>query len=234
MRRLSVVEKDVICAAVPGRGCRRGRSLVSWGGRRRTVQEYVERLRRRPPRCGAGRCVQLSLAEREEISRGLAEGVSLRSIAARAGPVAVDGVPGGGSQRWPASVSGGAGEDRAWVRARRPKPAKLAVHASCAAVVEEKLEQRWSPQQIAGWLREEFPGRPEMQVSHETIYLSLFVQSRGSAAQGAARLPASRARHPPPARLLHLQRSGPAARRGAHQRAARRGRGPGGARALGR
>jgi IS30 family transposase len=63
---------------------------------------------------------------------------------------------------------------------RRPKASKLAVHAELRAVVEAKLEKRWSPEQIAGWLVEEFPDDPEMRVSHETIYLSLFVQSRGA------------------------------------------------------
>jgi IS30 family transposase len=63
---------------------------------------------------------------------------------------------------------------------RRPKVAKLACCPQLAAVVEEKLELRWSPQQIAGWLSVEFPDDPEMRVSHETIYLSLFVQTRGA------------------------------------------------------
>jgi transposase, IS30 family len=57
----------------------------------------------------------------------------------------------------------------------QPKPAKLANCAGLRAVVEEKLELRWSPQQISGWLRASFPDRVEMQVSHETIYMSLFV-----------------------------------------------------------
>ena len=64
--------------------------------------------------------------------------------------------------------------------ARRPKPSKLAACPRLRAVVEAKLELRWSPQQISGWLVEEFPDDPEMRVSHETIYLSLFVQSRGA------------------------------------------------------
>ena len=63
---------------------------------------------------------------------------------------------------------------------RRPKASKLAVHADLREVVEAKLTKRWSPQQIAGWLVEEFPDDPEMRVSHETIYLSLFVQSKGA------------------------------------------------------
>ncbi len=65
-------------------------------------------------------------------------------------------------------------------RARRPKPSKLATCERLRAVVEDRLEQRWSPQQIAGWLPLAFPEDPEMRVSHETIYLSLFVQARGA------------------------------------------------------
>ena len=67
----------------------------------------------------------------------------------------------------------------AWARALRPKARKLAVCASLAAVVEHKLGLRWSPQQIAGWLGSTYPGEAEMRVSHETIYTSLFVQTRG-------------------------------------------------------
>ena len=65
-------------------------------------------------------------------------------------------------------------------RARRPKPSKLASCPRLRAVVEAKLELRWSPQQISGWLVESFPDDPEMRVSHETIYVSLFVQSGGA------------------------------------------------------
>jgi IS30 family transposase len=68
----------------------------------------------------------------------------------------------------------------AWRRARRPKPAKLAEHRELRAVVEEKLADCWSPQQIARWLRRTYPEHQEMQVSHETIYLSLFIQGRGA------------------------------------------------------
>jgi IS30 family transposase len=63
---------------------------------------------------------------------------------------------------------------------RRPKPAKLARCERLRRVVEAKLELRWSPQQISGWLVGAFPDQPEMRVSHETIYLSLFVQARGA------------------------------------------------------
>jgi IS30 family transposase len=121
------------------------------------------------------------MAEREEISRGVAAGVSCRQLAARLG-------------RAPSTVSrelarnGGRGCYRAqpadaaaaFRRAQRPKVAKLAVEPRLRAVVEAKLALRWSPEQIAGWLRLAYPQEPVLRVSHETIYLSLFVQSRGA------------------------------------------------------
>ena len=124
--------------------------------------------------------LRLSLAEREEISRGLAGGESLRAIARRLGrassTVAREVAANGGRRRYRALPA-----DRAALRRmRRPKPSKLAICARLRAVVEAKLEVRWSPTQISGWLVDTFPDDPEMRVSHETIYLSLFVQSRGA------------------------------------------------------
>jgi len=126
---------------------------------------------------------RLSLAEREEISRGIAAGHSARQIAL-------------GLSRAPSTISreiaanGGRGnyraceaESTARLRARRPKVAKLARCPRLRRVVEGKLEKRWSPQQIADWLPEVFPDEPEMRVSHETIYMSLFVQGRGALRQ---------------------------------------------------
>jgi IS30 family transposase len=123
---------------------------------------------------------QLSLTEREEISRGLAAGESCRGIAARLG-------------RAPSTISrevdrnGGRGRYRAvqadraaWQAALRPKVSKLAARPDLRQVVEERLRLRWSPQQIAGWLRREHPDDPERWVSHETIYRSLFVQAKGA------------------------------------------------------
>jgi IS30 family transposase len=86
-----------------------------------------------------------------------------------------------------AGQNGGRSRDRAQAadaaafgRAQRPKPAKLVVEPRLRAVVEAKLARRWSPQQIAGWLPLAYPSDPVMRVSHETIYLSLFIQSRGA------------------------------------------------------
>lgn len=124
--------------------------------------------------------LRLSTAEREEISRGIVSGDSCRSIARRMGraasTVSREIARHGGRERYRAWVA----DADAWHRARRPKVAKLTTHAELRAIVESKLRLRWSPQQIAGWLRHEHRDNPELQVSHETIYVSLFVQSRGA------------------------------------------------------
>jgi IS30 family transposase len=123
---------------------------------------------------------RLSLAEREEMSRGLAGGESFRAIAARLGrapsTVSREVAVNGGRRRYRACRA----ETDALARGRRPKASKLATCERLRAVVEAKLEKRWSPQQIAGWLPTAFPGDAEMRVSHETIYLSLYIQTRGA------------------------------------------------------
>ena len=121
----------------------------------------------------------LTLAEREEISRGLARGASLRSIAASLGRAAStlsrELRRNGGRERYRAATS----DRRAWDRALRPKPCKLARHEPLRRIVADKLAQNWSPEQIAGWLRRTYPDDEDYRVSHETIYRSLFVQARG-------------------------------------------------------
>ena len=121
----------------------------------------------------------LSLVEREEISRGLARGDSVRAIARALGrapsTVSREVTRNRGRHRYRAVDA----DDRAWRRARRPQPCLLARRESLRRLVEDKLRLDWSPEQIAGYLRREYAGDPEMQVSHETIYKSLFVQSRG-------------------------------------------------------
>jgi IS30 family transposase len=126
-----------------------------------------------------GRC--LSFAEREEIAIGHASGESVRMVADRIGRSAST------ISRELRRNADEAGRYRAtsahalaWERASRPKPAKLAVNLVLRAMVEEYLALRYSPEQIAGRLRREFPGQPEMWVSTETIYQSLYVQSRGA------------------------------------------------------
>ncbi len=128
-------------------------------------------------RCRSER--HLSLAEREEISRGVAAGDSLREIASRmerAVSTISREVAGNGGR----SGSRAHRADRAArQRARRPQSCKLATNPALRAEVEDKLAIRWSPQQISGWLAHTYPGDEGMHVSHETIYLTLFIQARG-------------------------------------------------------
>jgi len=146
----------------------------------KSVQRLLNRTGGLAPRPRARPALRLSTAEREEISRGLQAGQSARHIAARLG-------------RSPSTVSreiranGGRRRYRAWRaeaaavrRARRPKRAKLAHNRRLRATVERLLDERWSPQQIARRLRVEHPDDVDMRVSHETIYASLFVQTRGA------------------------------------------------------
>jgi IS30 family transposase len=121
----------------------------------------------------------LSAAEREELSRGLSAGESLRSIARQIGrapsTVSREIKRNGGSSTYRAAAA----EVRAWQEATRPKPCKLAQYPRLRALVAGRLSEDWSPEQIAGWLALEHPEDPNMNVSHETIYRSLFVQARG-------------------------------------------------------
>jgi IS30 family transposase len=133
---------------------------------------YVPATRRRSAR-------MLSLAEREEISRGLAERRSCRAIARGLGrapsTVTREITRHGGAERYRATVA----DERAWDRARRPKPCKLARSRELRELVAGRLAQEWSPEQIAGWLARTYPGEQALQVSSETIYRSLFIQARG-------------------------------------------------------
>ena len=126
---------------------------------------------------------RLSLAEREEISRGIAGGESCRQIAARLrrapSTISREVAANGGRRSYRACDA----ETGARLRARRPRQAKLARCLRLRRVVEAKLKKRWSPEQIADWLPNAFPEDPEMRVSHETIYMSLFVQGRGALRQ---------------------------------------------------
>ncbi len=123
----------------------------------------------------------LTMAEREEIAVGLAAGRSLRSIAAQLGrapstlsrEIARNSTTKSGYRAWRA-------EEQAAERARRPKTAKLAANPRLRSLVQDLLLQRWSPQQISLRLRHEHPDDESMQVSHETIYQSLYVQGRGA------------------------------------------------------
>lgn len=121
----------------------------------------------------------LTLAEREEISRSIALDVSLRAIADTLGrspsTVSREIARHGGRQRYRAVDA----DSQAWDNAQRPKHCRLASSGVLRAIVAQKLKLDWSPQQISGWLALRYPGEDSMQVSHETIYRSLFVQARG-------------------------------------------------------
>jgi IS30 family transposase len=121
----------------------------------------------------------LSRHEREEISRGLAAGQRLARIARRLHrprcTITREVQRHGGRIHYRAAEA----DQRAWANARRPKRCRLAMHRRLRRVVARLLMHDWSPQQIAGWLRTRYPRQPGMHVSHETIYLSLFVQTRG-------------------------------------------------------
>lgn len=122
----------------------------------------------------------LSLAEREEISRAVVAGYSLRSIAALLGrapsSISREVQRNGGRQSYRASKA----DQAAWDRAHRPKRCKLVENPALASIVADKLQLEWSPRQIAGWLKRTYPDDESYQVSHETIYRTLFIQARGA------------------------------------------------------
>ena len=122
----------------------------------------------------------LSLAEREEISRGIVAGHSIRTIASQLGraasTVSREIRRNGGQRRY----RGNKADEAAWQRAHRPKSCKLAANYALAHIVAQKLQLEWSPDQIAGWLKYTYPDDEHYQVSHETIYKTLFIQARGA------------------------------------------------------
>ncbi len=122
----------------------------------------------------------LTLAEREEISRAVVSGHSIRSIAVLLGrapsTISREMKRNGGQECYRANLA----DQSAWDRACRPKACKLAENPSLASIVSNKLQLQWSPEQIAGWLKQTYPNDENYQVSHETIYRSLFIQARGA------------------------------------------------------
>jgi IS30 family transposase len=125
-------------------------------------------------------CRSLTLEEREEISRGVVTGCSLRSIAVSLGrapsTVSREIHRNGGRRCYRASQA----DQAAWNRACRPKTCKLVENRALARIVAQKLQLEWAPEQIAGWLKHTYPDDESNQVSHETIYRSLFIQARGA------------------------------------------------------
>jgi IS30 family transposase len=128
----------------------------------------------------------LRFGEREEISRGIAAGDSFRVIAMRlnraVSTVSQEVARHGGRRRYRAAQA----DSEAWQSARRPKFCLFSLNQQLQQIVAVKLKQDWSPQQIAGWLRDHYPGHPEMWVSHETIYRSRFVPARGALKKGSS------------------------------------------------
>ncbi len=166
-----------------------------WGRWRRgeSLRDIAHALRRAPsvvytavetgggiaPRPRRRSRLALTPAEREEVSRQLALGQSFRGISQLLGrapsTVCREVARNGGRGVYRAAVADG----RAWRRSHRPQPCRLSTRPALRRAIAHKLAQQWSPQQISGWLRCTFPSDPDMQVSPETIYRSLFVQSRG-------------------------------------------------------
>jgi len=130
------------------------------------------------PRCRSR--LALTLAEREEISRAVVAGHSIRSIAAQLGrapsTISRELKRNGGQECYRASQA----DQSAWDRGRRPKTGKLVENRALARIVAGKLQLQWSPEQVAGWLKRTYPDDTSRQVSHETIYRSLFIQARGA------------------------------------------------------
>ena len=122
----------------------------------------------------------LTLAEREEISRGVVTGLSLRLIAALLGrapsTVSREIKRNGGRRCYRANSA----DQAAWDRAHRPQACKLVQNRALARIVASKLQLQWAPRQIAGWLKRTYPDDENYQVSHETIYRTLFIPARGA------------------------------------------------------
>ncbi|MEA2002196.1 MAG: IS30 family transposase [Actinomycetota bacterium] len=180
MRRLSELEKAEIWDRFEGGESQRSisRRLGRSPSTIRTL--LVSSGFRRPVPGPEWSTLRLSLTEREEISRGLASGESLRCIATRLGravsTVSREVAANGGRRGYRATSAHRTSRHRA----RRPKPSRLATNHRLRGVVEEKLELWWSPVQISDWLVDAYPDNQEMRVSHETIYQSLFIQGKGS------------------------------------------------------
>jgi len=126
------------------------------------------------------RANHLTFDEREEISRALAVGASMRELARQLGrapsTISREVARNGGPDGYRAANA----DARAWKQSKRPKACKLKLNDRLCQLVAEKLRDNWSPEQIAGWLARAHPDDPELQVSHETIYRTLFVQTRGA------------------------------------------------------
>ncbi len=145
-----------------------------------TIHGWLSKTGGIAPRVCKRSALALTLDDREDISRGLSAAESMHSIARRIGcspsTVSREIERNGGPERYRAVHA----DQCAWSRAKRPQSCKLQHNPALAELVADKLQQRWAPQQISGWLKREFPHDREMNVCHETIYRTLFVQTRGA------------------------------------------------------
>jgi IS30 family transposase len=165
---------------------RRGRGEPVWmiarhlGRDRHTVRDLMMATGGVPPRTPQRSRRELTARDREELSRGLALGDSCRALARKIGrassSVSREVRRNGGRERYRAAEA----EAAAVRRRRRPKPSKLALSQPLRIEVEKKLKRHWSPKQISAWLKRQHSNNPQMQISHETIYISLYVQGRGT------------------------------------------------------
>jgi hypothetical protein len=178
-RRLSELERRELRRRV-AEGETFASAALAVGCSTKSVSRLIARNGGLRQRASARSLLRLSLANREELSRGLVAGDSLRALARRMGRSVA-------TLTREVARNGGRATYRAWQaetaaarRARRPKPAKLALHTRLRRAVERRLLQRWSPQQIAARLVIDYPRDHTMRVSHETIYQTLFVQARGA------------------------------------------------------
>lgn len=144
-----------------------------------TVFSYLRYHGGIAPRIRTRALISLSFEEREEISRELANGQSIRSIAVLLGrspsTISREVNRNGGIARYRAAIA----DKTAWKRAKRPKQCALAKNSRLKGLVTRKLSEDWSPEQISGWLELTYPDNESLRVSHETIYKSLFIQTRG-------------------------------------------------------
>jgi IS30 family transposase len=174
---LSAAERALVLGGL-GEGVDPARVAVGLGLSLRTIQRVWEQSKIKSRRIGQSD-LRLCFAEREAISRGVSAGRSARAIAGELGrapsTITRELAANGGRERYRALRA----HERAIACSQRPKPGKLARLPRLRAEVEAGLAARWSPQQISARLKAAHPDDPEMQISHETIYQSLFVQSRG-------------------------------------------------------
>ena len=140
---------------------------------------HIGNSRKQPADDPLIRCQSLCRPTRPLLFRGLVAGRSLRAIAVQLGrapsTISREISRNGGADRYRATLS----DQAAWDRALRPKRCKLACHAGLRRTVSRKLRRKWSPEQVAGWLKHSFPNEDQHRVSHETIYKSLYIQARG-------------------------------------------------------